>query len=399
MNDSVSLGRIRGIHVGVNWSVLVLTALLVWTLAAVIFPESVPDLAPAAYLVMALIGAALFLVSILLHELGHALQARREGLPIDGITLWLFGGVARFRGGFPSAGAEFRIAIAGPLVSLALGVVFIGLAFVPGVPLAVAAVVGYIGSINLLLLAFNMIPALPLDGGRVLRSALWFFRGDFVQATRWSAAVGRVLAIGLIVLGVFMLVRLNSFGGAWLAVIGWFVFTAASSESRASLARAALEGLRVRDLMARPVAASADQTLGVFMDNVAWIGRHSSYPVIDRTGAPIGVVAFSEIVETPEQRREWVRVRERMQPLADVAVVGPNDDLIEAAEKLGESKLGRAFVVDRGVLVGLLTPADLERMVAVRQTRPKSPPAPPTKDPAPPYPLTQEPPRPPTRSR
>lgn len=398
MNDSVSLGRIRGIHVGVNWSVLVLTALLVWTLAGVIFPESVPDLSAAAYLAMGLIGAALFLTSILLHELGHALQARREGLPIEGITLWLFGGVARFRGGFPSAGAEFRIAIAGPLVSLALGVVFIGLAFIPGVPLAAAALIGYIGSINLLLLAFNMIPALPLDGGRVLRSAIWFFRGDFVQATKWSAMVGRVLAVGLMVVGAFMLLRLNSFGGAWLAVIGWFVFSAASSESRASLARAALEGLRVRDLMARPVAAGADQTLGVFMDNVAWVGRHSSYPVIDRSGAPIGVVLFAEIIETPEQRREWVRVRERMKPLSEVAIVSPEDDLIEAAEELGETALGRAFVVDRGVLVGLLTPADLERMVAVRQTRPTAPPAPP-EDPARPYPFSQEPPRPPTRSR
>ncbi len=398
MNDSVSLGRIRGIHVGVNWSVLVLTALLVWTLAAAIFPQSAPGLSPAAYLTMALIGAVLFLASILLHELGHAFQARREGLPIDGITLWLFGGVARFRGGFPTAGSEFRIAIAGPLVSLALGAIFLGLAFVPGVPVPVAAVVGYIGLINLLLLAFNMIPALPLDGGRVLRSAIWHFRGDFVKATRWSATTGRVLAIGLIALGVFMLIRLNSFGGAWLAVIGWFVYSAASSESRASLARAALQGLRVRDLMARPVVAGADQTLGMFIDNVAWVGRHSSYPVVDRMGAPIGVVAFSQILETPEQRREWVRVRERMQPLSDVAVVAPDDDLIEAAEELGESRLGRAFVVERGVLVGLLTPADLERMVAARQTRPAPPPAPP-RDPAPPYSVTQEPPRPPTRSR
>lgn len=384
MNDSVSLGRIGGIHVGVNWSVLVLTALLVWTLASVIFPDSAPDLAPAAYLAMALLGAVLFLGSILLHELGHAVQARREGLPIDGITLWLFGGVARFRGGFPTAGAEFRIAIAGPLVSLALGAAFIGLAFVPVLPLPIAAVVGYIGSINLILLIFNMIPALPLDGGRVLRSAIWFFRGDFVMATRWSAMTGRVLAIGLIVLGVFMLVRLNSFGGAWLAVIGWFVFSAASSESRSSLARAALEGLRVRDLMVRPMTAGADQTLGVFMDHVAWTARHSNYPVVERSGAPIGMIALSEIVETPSQRREWVRVRERMQPLSSVAVVGPDDDLLAAAEELGESTLGRALVVDDGVLVGLLTPADLERMLAARRSRQRPPPKP-ARAPASPY--------------
>jgi len=187
MSESIYLGRIAGIRIGVNWSVLVLSALLIWTLAVGVFPDTLPDRSQALYVTLGVVAAALFLLSILLHELGHALQARRDGVEIDGITLWLLGGVARFKGGFPSAGAELRIAIAGPAVSLTLGVVFIGAALVPTIPVEADAVLAYIGYINILLLVFNMLPALPLDGGRVLRALLWMRRGDFARATEIAA--------------------------------------------------------------------------------------------------------------------------------------------------------------------------------------------------------------------
>ena len=191
MTSSIELFRIAGIRVGINWSWLVVFALITWSLAAAVFPAENPGYSDSAYLVMAVAAAFLFFLSLLLHELGHALQARREGMEIDGITLWLFGGVARFKGMFPSAGAEFRIAIAGPLVSLALGVIFSGGARFLALPDAVDGVAAWLGYINLLLLAFNLLPALPLDGGRVLRSLLWAARGDFGWATRIAAAIGR----------------------------------------------------------------------------------------------------------------------------------------------------------------------------------------------------------------
>src|SRR5262249_17778694 len=179
-----------GIEFGVNWSWLVVFALIVWTLASGIFPSTNPGLSKATHIAMAVVAAFLFFLSLLLHEFGHALRARREGIEIDGIPLWLFGGVARFKGSFRSAGAEFRVAIAGPLVSLALGVLFVLIALIPGIPSAVDGVAAWLGYINLTLLVFNLIPAPPLDGGRVLHAALWRWRGAHGWATRTAADVG-----------------------------------------------------------------------------------------------------------------------------------------------------------------------------------------------------------------
>src|SRR5918992_2453774 len=191
MRDTFTLGRIAGVRFGLNWSWLVVFALIVWTLATGIFPETNPGFSDGAYVAMALVAALLFFTSLLLHEFGHALQARREGMEIEGITLWLFGGVAKFKGMFPSAGAEFRIAIAGPVVSLVLGGLFVAIAGMTGLPESVDGVSAWLGYINLTLLVFNLLPALPLDGGRVLRSALWRARDDFRWATRISASIGR----------------------------------------------------------------------------------------------------------------------------------------------------------------------------------------------------------------
>jgi Zn-dependent protease len=178
---------------------------------------------------MAIVAAFLFFLSILLHEFGHAFQARREGIEIDGITLWLFGGVAKFKGSFRSAVAEFRVAIAGPLVSLALCVLFVLIALINGLPSAIDGVAAWLGYINLTLLAFNLIPAPPLDGGRVLHAALWrHWRGDFVWATRVGANVGRGFGYLLIAGGIAMFIFQSSFSGAWLAFLGWFLLNAAT---------------------------------------------------------------------------------------------------------------------------------------------------------------------------
>ena len=263
MRDSFTLGRIAGIQVGVNWSWLIVFALIVWTLYSGIFPDTNPGLSDATYGVMAVVAAFLFFFSLLLHEYGHALVARREGMEIDGITLWLFGGVARFRGSFPSAGAEFRIAVAGPLVSLAIGVLFVLTAWASGLPGEVDGVAAYVGWVNLALLVFNLLPALPLDGGRILRSALWAGRGSFGWATRVAATIGRAFGYLFIAGGLALLIFQGEFSGAWLAFMGWFLLQAATGEDRYLQARSALGGLRVGDVMVRePVTARPDDTLG-----------------------------------------------------------------------------------------------------------------------------------------
>lgn len=360
MRDSFSLGRIFGISVGINWSVLLILALLMWTLATGIFPDQNPGLGDGTYFAMGVAAALAFFASILLHELGHALQARRDGMEIDGITLWLFGGVARFTGMFPSAGAEFRIAIAGPLVSLGLGGGFVALALVPGLPTAVDGVSAWLGFINLLLLAFNLLPALPLDGGRMLRAALWRWRGDLGSATRMAAGVGRVVAIGIIGVGALLFLLGDRFGGLWLAVIGWFVLQAAGAEARmvgAGRSRTA----RVGDLLERdPVTASPDLPLDLFVEQTVWDHRHPVYPVVEG-GRTVGLFELDRLAEVA--RPAWGRtlVADLMTPVERVPVLGEGEDLASAVATLQRAGATRALVLDGERLVGLLSLSDIAR--------------------------------------
>ena len=362
MTSTFRLGRIAGIEIGVNWTWLAVFALIVWTWATGVFPDAVPGRSDAAYWVIAVIASLLFFSSLLLHELGHALQARREGMQIDGITLWLLGGVAKFRGVFPSAGAEFRIAIAGPLVSLVIGVVFIGAAIAYSGDDAVDTVLLWIGQINIILLVFNLLPALPLDGGRVLRSALWWLRGDFGFATRIAATIGRafgaLFVLGGIALAVFRPEERTN--GLWMALLGWFLFSAATSEAQAGAVYQAIAGRRVGDLMVRqPTTVRPDQTIGELMDGMIWTDRHAAYPVVD-DGHPVGLLAFEAIAGVPRQEWDDRRVRDAMIPLREVAVVHENDPLDQALATFTELS-DRALVVDDGRLTGVLSAADVAR--------------------------------------
>jgi Zn-dependent protease/CBS domain-containing protein len=371
LSGNISLGRIGGVEVRINWSWLVIFALIVWTLADGVFPSTNPGLSGNTHLAMAIVAALLFVVSILLHELGHAWEARREGLEVDGITLWLFGGVSQFKGGFPSAGAEFRIAIAGPLVSLVLGVAFVLIA-IAGVPSAVDGVAAWLGYINLALLVFNLIPALPLDGGRVLRAALWQSKGDLAWATRVGTDIGRVFGYLFIGLGLAMFIFQGSFSGAWLAFIGWFLLQAATAEARYIATEAALHGLRVRDLMVRdPVTVDGDLTVGQFMDEVARSRRFTTYPVVDG-GRPIGLLAFGSVAALPRSEWDSRRVREAMLPLDRVPQLTEDETAIDALTALSSPTSNRGLVVENGHLAGLLSITDLTRALELRRSRPST---------------------------
>ena len=371
LSGNISLGRIGGVEVRINWSWLVIFALIVWTLADGVFPSTNPGLSGNTHLAMAIVAALLFVVSILLHELGHAWEARREGLEVDGITLWLFGGVSQFKGGFPSAGAEFRIAIAGPLVSLVLGVFFVLIA-IAGLPSAVDGVAAWLGYINLALLVFNLIPALPLDGGRVLRAALWQSKGDLAWATRVGTDIGRVFGYLFIGLGLAMFIFQGSFSGAWLAFIGWFLLQAATAEARYIATEAALHGLRVRDLMVRdPVTVDGDLTVGQFMDEVARSRRFTTYPVVDG-GRPIGLLAFGSVAALPRSEWDSRRVREAMLPLDRVPQLTEDETAIDALTALSSPTSNRGLVVENGHLAGLLSITDLTRALELRRSRPST---------------------------
>jgi Zn-dependent protease/CBS domain-containing protein len=371
VNGNIRLGSFGGVEVRINWSWLVIFALIVWSLADGIFPSQNPGLSGGVHLAMAIVAAVLFFASLLLHELGHSWVARREGMEINGITLWLFGGVSEFKTRFPSAGAEFRIAIAGPLVSLLLGVIFVLIALA-GLPSAVDGVAAWLGYINLTLLAFNLIPALPLDGGRVLRAALWRIRGDLGWATRIAAEIGRGFGYLFIALGIALFIFQGSFSGAWLAFIGWFLLQAATAEARYIATEAALAGLRVRDLMVRnPVTVDGDLTLGQFMDEVAGSRHFTTYPVVD-AGRPIGLLAFRSVAAVPRSEWDSRRVRDAMIPLDRVELLTEDETAVEALAALSSSTSNRGLVVENGHLAGLLSITDLTRALEVRP-RPQRP--------------------------
>lgn len=368
IHTNVRLGRVGGVEIGLNWSWLIIVGLITWSLAAQVFPSTNEGLSAGVYVAMAVVAAIVFFVSLLLHELGHALQARREGMEIGGITLWVFGGVARFKGMFPSAGAEFRIAIAGPLVTLVLGVAFLGAAAVAPLPAAIDGVLSWLGRINLFLLAFNLLPALPLDGGRVLRSALWQMRGDLAWATLVAGRLGRLFGQLMIVGGILMLLFVGLGTGLWLALIGWFLMAAAGAEADLIAARQTLMGMRVSDAMVRhPVTVRGDQTLREVVDDVLSESRHTAYPVTDN-GHALGLLAFRSVAGLAPAERAELRVRDRMIPARSALTVDDQDDLPDALAALLQTDLRRALVVHDSELVGLLSISDIQRLLELRRS-------------------------------
>ncbi|MEZ5073294.1 MAG: site-2 protease family protein [Solirubrobacterales bacterium] len=365
MHASFSLGRWAGVEIGVNWSWAVIFLLICWSLAAVVFPEGAPGLSTGAYIAMAAVGAALFFGSLLLHELGHAVVARREGMEIDGIVLWLFGGVAKFKGLFPSAGAEFRIAIAGPLVSLLIGVTMLGLSTAP-LPDAVEVVVAWLGSINIILLVFNMLPALPLDGGRVFRSLLWKRTGDFTRATQIAGSVGRFFGQAMIAGGILLVFVAGAPGGLWLALIGWFLIAAATAETRMATIAVALGPLRVADAMATaPVVAPAGATVAEFIETRFSGSRHAAYPVLDGERV-VGMLGFRDLTAIPTSQWDDTRIAAVARPMGRVLVLAPDVNLGDATVELVQNDLGRALVLEEDRLVGLLSMTDVSRLIELR---------------------------------
>ncbi len=366
MNPTLRFGRIAGIPIGANWSWVLVVGLIGWSLGAGVFPDSNPGLSDTTYAVMAVVAVPVFFISLLLHELGHALRARREGVEIEGITLWMFGGVAQFKGTFPSAGAEFRIAIAGPLVSLALGVLFVATSALPGLPSSVDGVLSWLGYINLTLLVFNLLPAFPLDGGRVLRSALWQRKGDLAAATEAAAAVGRGFAHVFIALGLFTVLAGGGLGGLWIAFIGWFLLMASGAEVGATVQSKALEGITVGHVMvAEPFSVDADLSVQAFIDDVVFAHRHTTYPVM-QDGKPVGLVVFRDIAALPKARWATERVGDHIMPLDRLLVVHASDPVGPVWPALVSTDPRRALVVDeRGDLAGLLSVTDVARVLEV----------------------------------
>jgi Zn-dependent protease/CBS domain-containing protein len=361
MVASFRLGRIAGVTVGVNWSVLVIFALVAWSLAAGRFPAAYPGRPGWAYLVAGVSAALVFFLGLLAHEISHAIVARRNGQEVEGITLWLFGGVARLRGEADSPGAELRIAGVGPLVSVLIGLAFGGAAALVGLAHQRGLLLGtllWLGGINIALAVFNVLPAAPLDGGRLLRAALWKWRGDRVWAAVVAARAGRVLGLALIVLGLLLFfLRARAIGQLWLALIGWFLFGAAAGEER----QARLGAVRVGDVMrAQPDNVAPDLSVAEFIDGYLPAHRHGAVPLVE-DGRPVGLVTVERARQVPLERRDEILLRDVACPPEEVALAAPDEPLSHLLPRLTTCSGGRALVVADQHLVGIVTPADIDR--------------------------------------
>ncbi|MGW0495973.1 site-2 protease family protein [Streptomyces sp. NPDC003007] len=368
MRATFSLGRVAGIRVGVHWSVLVIFVLILFGLASGSFREAQPDRPAWQYWLASGVTAALFLLSLLAHEISHALVARRNGVAVEDITLWLLGGLARLRSEATTPGAELRIAGVGPLVSLLLGGLF---ALAAGLLAAysdaglVVAALAWLAGINILLAVFNALPAAPLDGGRLLRAAVWWKTGSPLRATVVATAAGRFLGWTLVALGLYLVLVGAVFSGIWLVVIGWFVIAVATAEGGQAKLRELLGGIPVRDAMTPdPVTVPAATTISEFLADPRFRYRHSAFPVVDADNIAAGLVTFKGADVVAEKERPSIPVTHVMVPVDDLPTPRPDDPLARLVPELQANPAHRALVLEGDRLAGIVTSSDISRVTS-----------------------------------
>jgi Zn-dependent protease len=381
---SIQLARVFGIRIGVNPSWFFILFLIIWSLSGYYSRDELFGETTTAFL-LAVVSALLFFLSVLLHELGHAFEAKRSGIGIAGIDLWLFGGVAKMERDTRSAGEEFRVAVAGPVVTLIIAVACYGAAtaiagagqafesasFEAGGGEAVA-VLGYLAAINALLLVFNLIPGFPLDGGRIARAIAWKFTGDRTRATRFAGSLGRGFSLILLAVGAVWFVQGNVVGGLWMALIGWFLGQAARSAVAQTEITGRIEGVSVADVMdAEPVAIPVDLPADRAYDEYFLRYRWPWFPVVEADGRLAGLVARESVESLPEAMRPSRQIRSVMASdpgEADSSLRVHEDEPLESLlGREGLLRLGAVMAVDAdGRLRGMVSAEDVRRALQGR---------------------------------
>jgi len=363
------MGRLAGVELSIHPSWLVIAFLITYSLAVAQFPAQFPGWSSAQYWVVAAATAVLFFASVLAHELSHAIVARRFGLSVAGITLFIFGGATTLDGDSRTPREEALIAVAGPATSIAIGAALVAVDLVIAQP-QLGALVGWLGFINITLGVFNLIPGFPMDGGRVLRAIIWRLRGDRLVATRNAATVGRIFAYLLVAGGVFLALQPGLlFSGLWLALIGWFLSNAAEATAAQAGVESSLRGIRVRDAMdPTPPAVSPNETVADLVQERMLRGEDRSYLVQHDDGGLAGIVTLSDVRRVPRETWPTARVTDVMTRFADLVTVKPDAPLVDALRSLQEKEVGQLPVIDADerMPVGLVTRRGILRLIEAR---------------------------------
>jgi Zn-dependent protease/predicted transcriptional regulator len=361
--------RLLGFEIRFDLTWLILVALIIWTLSAGYFPATYADLSRATYFWMAVLGAIGVIASIVVHELAHSVVARRFGIEIHGITLFAFGGAAEMVSEPPTPKAEFWMAAAGPITSLAIAALFWLIAIVlqaAGTPEPFIAVLAYLSGINIILAIFNLVPGFPLDGGRMLRAILWWWKRDLHWATRVAAAVGGGFGLGLVLLGLLNVLSGNLVGGLWMFLIGLFLRAAASSSYQALVTREALSGIPASQLMTRqPVTVLPDTRITDLIEEY-FLGRYLKFVPVTSGDRLLGFVDVRAAKAVP--REEWPHrhIDDIMTPASPDNTIRPDTDAATALEQMQRTGNSRLLVVESDRLMGILALKDMMRVIGLR---------------------------------
>jgi len=367
---SVKLGRIMGIPVRIHYTMWFVFILIAWSLASGYMPSQYPGLGVVTYWAIGIASAVILFVSVLIHELSHSYIAKKNGLPIGRITLFFFGGVSEMTEEPQDPGLEVRMAAAGPLMSFLIAGVLGGLWYLGGLakaPVAVTATLGYGALINAVLGVFNLLPAFPLDGGRVFRGTIWKRSKSLIGATRTATRVSEGISL-LMMVGGFVAIIFGDFvNGIWIIFLGWFIRSGAETSLRQTLVGEALAGVTVGDIMTRDVlTAPGNITVQQLVSEYFLAHPHGGYPVVEGKQV-LGIVTMQCVRSVPKEKRETVTVKEAMIPCERVVTVKPSVSALDALNTMARQNVGRLLILDGTQLLGIVTRGDLMRAIRTRQ--------------------------------
>jgi Zn-dependent protease len=366
---AVAAFSISGIRIRIDQSWFIAFFLFTWTLSVGYFPFQAPGYPIVSYWIFGALSALGLFASVLIHELCHSMVARKLGVPVRQITLFIFGGVSEMSQTHSNTPrSEFQITVAGPLSSIALGVLFGAVSYLlrGWIGHLTDEALRYLLYVNVLLAAFNLIPGFPLDGGRILRSYLWHRNGNFSAATKSAAQIGGVVATAIMALGFLALVSSHFIAGIWLILIGIFLKKSAENEYRSLQLRNGLEDVKVGDIMSPPVAVTKGTTIQELVNQYVFHYHDRSFPVVDNGGRFIGIIDIGALKKVPPQDWPTTYIDAYMSDASQYCVLNPGIEAREALRLLLESPSPKAPVVDNDKLVGFLTRTNLVEIISLK---------------------------------